>query len=113
MLEHYERTLPGAADRILRLAELQAGHRRHIESVAIESDVRRAARGQKLGFILALAIILGGLTLIASGRPAEGLASVIFATASLVAVFVVSKYADSRTRERKRLELGTVPARDE
>jgi len=113
MLEHYERTLTGAAERILRLAELQAGHRRHLESMAIESDVRRAARGQKLGFILALAITLGGLALIASGRPAEGLASVIFATASLVAVFVVSKYADSRARERKRLELGTVPARDE
>lgn len=109
LLEQYERVLPGAAERILSLAELQAGHRRRLEAVVIESDVSRATRGQSLAFVLALTTVLGGLTLVGSGRPVEGLASVIVATASLVTTFVVSKRADTRERERKQTELGSIP----
>ena len=109
MLEHYERVLPGAAERILGLAEMQAGHRRHLETAVVESDVRRAARGQLLAFGLAVITILGGLVLIGFGQPVGGLASVVLATASLVTTFVVSMRSDSRERARKRSELGSVP----
>ncbi len=109
MLEHYERVLPGAAERILRFAELQAGHRRRLETSVIESGVRRAGRGQVLAFGLAFGTILGGFVLIGAGQPGEGLASVTLATASLVTVFVVSRRRDERERERKRAELGSSP----
>ena len=107
ILEHYERILPGAAERILRLAELQAGHRRHLETTVVEADARRATSGQVLGFILALSTIVGGFVLIRVGRSLEGLASVVLAATSLVAVFVATKHAESRERERKRAKLET------
>ena len=109
MLEHYERVLPGAAERILRVAELQAGHRRHLETAVIESGVRRAGRGQVLAFVLAFGAILGGFVMMGAGQPGEGLAAMIFATASLVTVFLVSRRRDQRERERKRTELGSSP----
>ncbi len=107
MLEHYEHILPGVAERIVRLAELQAGHRRHLETTVVVSGVRRAGRGQWLGFVLALGSMLGGFLLIGAGRSLEGLASVILATASLVTVFVVSKRAEVQELERKRAKLGS------
>lgn len=108
-LEHYERVLPGAAERILRLAELQAGHRRDVETTVVDSNVRRATRGQALAFVLALATILGGLVLIGLGRSVEGLASLLLAVTSLVAVFVVSKRADRAELDRKRTGLQSLP----
>ena len=112
-LEDYERVLPGAAERILRLAELQAGHRRDVETTVIESDVRRATRGQVLAFVLALSTILGGLVLIGLGRSVEGLASLLLAVTSMVAVFVVSRRADREELERKRSRLQSMPDRPE
>jgi uncharacterized membrane protein len=113
MFEYYEKVLPGAAERILRLAEVQASHRRNLETSVIGSDIRRAGRGQILGFVLALGTVLGGFALIAGGRRAEGLASVILSTASLAAVFMMAVRTDQLERERKISELESLPPGEE
>jgi uncharacterized membrane protein len=40
MLQGYEEVLPGAADRILRMAEDQAMHRQHLERTVVQSKRR-------------------------------------------------------------------------
>lgn len=60
ILARYEEVLPGAADRIISMAEKQAAHRMHLEKIVVEGDSRRAWWGQWIGGILALVAIGGG-----------------------------------------------------
>lgn len=52
IMSGYENLLPGASDRILRMAEEQAEHRRNMERMMVESEVKNS----RLGIISALAI---------------------------------------------------------
>ena len=45
-LEHYERVLEGAADRVFCMAEQSAQHRRDMQRLALELKARSIARGQ-------------------------------------------------------------------
>jgi len=56
--EQYERTLPGGADRILRMAEEQSAHRREIEKSDSESARKLNDRGQWIGAGLLVFIVL-------------------------------------------------------
>ena len=67
MLQQYEATVPGAADRILRMAERESEHRRSLERevVAAEREDRARQRserrlGQVLGFVLCVVAIVAG-----------------------------------------------------
>lgn len=100
--QQYERVLPGAADRILSMAEKQSEHRQVLEKSAILSDVENSKRGQWFGFIIAIACIIGGFVLIALDKDITGL-SVIFASiASLVGVFIYGRKSDAKERKEKR-----------
>ena len=55
-LAGYERILPGAADRIMKMAEDDAEHQRKIECLAIENVARDIKRGQYLGFSIGAAL---------------------------------------------------------
>lgn len=91
ILEHYEKVLPGAAERIVRLAELEAGHRCQIEARLVQTDLRRAERGQILAFVLAATMVSGGFILVVAGRRAEGLALMVLTAAGLVTSFVIAR----------------------
>jgi len=61
-LEHYDSIIPGAAERILTMAEQNAAHRRNIESRALDAKRRENRRGQLLGFgIGVIALSVAGL----------------------------------------------------
>ena len=63
MFEHYEKTLPGSADRILKMAEKEQDNRAAWKAEALRSargDVRRL---QWLGAILAFVSIAGSVVL--------------------------------------------------
>src|SRR3989344_892375 len=55
--ERYERVLPGSANRIIKLAEHQSGHRRFIEKIVVLFDSLKALAG----LIGGLAIVGGGM----------------------------------------------------
>lgn len=57
VLKQYEEMQPGSADRILKMAEMQAEHRMELEKKAIGGQVDQSKRGQVFGFILALVCI--------------------------------------------------------
>lgn len=61
--------------------------------------------GLILGFILAMAAILGGVYLIANDHPVGGLTSIIGALASLVGVFIYARNTKTKELARKWREM--------
>lgn len=99
-LEHYEKVLPGSAERILKMAEEQSQHRRALEICVIEYGIKNSRRGLIFGFMIGLAgfSIVGycaslGYTILAGIIAALDLGS-------LVGVFVYG----SKQNKEERLE---------
>ena len=87
VLAHYDKIVPGAAQRLLQLAEGQAHHRQGIENKIVNIQTR----GQIFGFILGFITIIGGFIVILSGKSLEGMAMVIGSLASLVGVYIYAR----------------------
>ena len=112
--QSYENTLPGAAERLLKMAEEQHKHRISREQSALEiagkslETARKAGirdswqryLGMILGFILVLAGLAGGIFLASIGRDGAGLTFGLASLAGLAGVFVYG--ARSRSAERRR-----------
>ena len=102
MLREYEEILPGAADRIIGMAERQAEHRQDIEKVVIASKSRSETLGVVFAGLIGLSAIVGGVFLIAIGRGIEGLAAIITAIGSLVGTFVYGTRSEKKELAEKR-----------
>lgn len=105
-LAEYEDVLPGAAERIIRMAELplemaadQNSHRIQIESKIIQNDVFLSRVGLFMGYSLAAGTVGGGIWLINNGRDTAGLTAIVTAVAGLVGIFV---YSDVRKRQERK-----------
>jgi len=99
LLGKYEALLPGAADRIIRMAETQQTHRQDLERTVIKSNVSVQKWGLACGFVLALTAISGGIWLSLRGSSGVGLTAIISALAALVGVFIYGK-----SEQRKELQ---------
>lgn len=98
----YEDVLPGSADRILKMAELQSEHRQYLEKSVIDSNIQDSKRGQYFAFILALVLIIGGFYLIANDKDAYGISLIIGSAATLVGIFIYGRKSERKEREEKR-----------
>jgi uncharacterized membrane protein len=85
LLKQYDEVVPGAAERIVGLAERQVHHRQSMEG-----------RSQTFTFSLALITVLGGIVLIALGRAAQGLVPLVAAVAGLGGLFVYREVRSHR-----------------
>jgi uncharacterized membrane protein len=79
LLNGYETACPGAADRIIRMAEEQSLHRRKMEESLIDLakenmrlDYAEGRLGQIFGFALALGLVGFGAVVITKGYPWPG-----------------------------------------
>lgn len=100
-LAKYEQVLPGAADRIIRMAEQQAAHRQSLEKAAILSSVTMQKWGLGSAFVLAMTAIGGGICLSLKGMSGAGLTAIISALAALVGVFVYGKSEQKKELKEK------------
>lgn len=109
ILKEYDHLVPGAAERILTMAERQSEHRRSIEKVVINSGARNQNLGVVFGFIIALVVlVLAGYALY-EGRSQTGTAIVVVTILSLAGVFVTGKYLTAHERaERDNSDSGQV-----
>lgn len=106
MLEHYNNVVPGAAERILAMAEKNGDHRRALETYVIRAEHRRSMTGTLVGGVVALAIIICGTIVTLEGYPEVGLTMVALDIAGIAGSFVYG--TESRRRERiKRAEIMT------
>lgn len=105
VLQEFERTLPGAANRIFMLAEAQARHRQSLEIRLSGSRIRTASRGQWLAFMVVIVGMGCGTWLAATGRELYGLASVLAPLTAAAALFVYTRRRQERERAMKRSRL--------
>jgi uncharacterized membrane protein len=87
----YERVLPGAADRILKMAENQAMHRQGLERRALSGDIVKEMMGTVLAYITFGGSMFGAVYLLLHDKPIQSLAALITA---LRAAFGPKIYAD-------------------
>ena len=105
-MKGYEETLPGSADRILRLAEQEASHRQQVEreslsitASAVKDDAFRSRLGLFLGAFVAIVFVVIALVMVLAGHPWPG---AIIGTADIAAVVGVFVYgAQTRRVERE------------
>ena len=88
IVEGYERNCPGATDRILAMTENQLKCNQELAKMeqeninecrkeALRAEIENVKRGQILGFILILIMLLGGFILVILGKDAGGYASIV------------------------------------
>lgn len=108
--DRYESTLPGAAHRILAMAESQSSHRWQIERQQADTtreiqlrlvDVwsRNTKWGMICGTFISTVAIAGGIALAWSGKSAAGLGTIITALVGLVGSFVYGMHKQSKVSE--------------
>ena len=114
-LQQYDEILPGAADRIFRMAEERHRHQIEQEMAAIElekdallsvdkniaAEHSRSKLGLVFAFVIALAGIGTGAWLTAIGKAGFGVAFVLGPLVGLAAVFVFGTHA--RRVERREM----------
>ena len=87
----YNEATPNAADRIIKMAEKQLDHRKHLEEMAIRTQVRNSTIGILCGFTIGMTTVLCGTALMWHGDSLAGFGSVLVGLASLVGVFLYKK----------------------
>lgn len=101
-LAKYEAVCPGAASRIITMAEAQSEHRRSLEAIAVPKTFEAQARGQRNGLIVSLTGF--AVATVALLLDQEMAAAVIGGTTvvSLAGVFVYGRHSQAREREQNR-----------
>jgi len=87
-IEAYEHVLPGAADRILAMLEHQAEHRMTMERTVVQAAARSERLGQLLGLALVLVVFLTATRLITNDHEIPGTLLAVTDLGLLVAVFL-------------------------
>jgi uncharacterized membrane protein len=111
ILAEYDGIVPGAAERILTMAESQSQHRQNLERAVIESDIKNSRLGLHYGLLIGLTAVIGGTICIVSGYQIGG--SIIGGTGltGLVGVFVYGSRQRQREREARFKAEVTAPNR--
>jgi len=101
LLRGYEQICPGGAERIIRMAETEGAHRRHMEEKALDAQIesmrrsyREARLGQVFAFSIATIFLIGGSYVAIHGQPWAG---AIFGSVGLAGI--VSAFIWGRTKK--------------
>jgi len=92
----YEDVVPGAADRILKMAEGEQVHRHQVETRQLRYTVSLAALGQVFALTIGLSGIVSGAVLALRGQNLNGLAFLVTSLATLVGVYIHGQRKASR-----------------
>lgn len=110
LLRGYEQVCPGGADRIIRIAEAEGGHRRQMEQNEFAAQVesmRRGYREGRLGQIFAFSIatifLVGGSYVATHGQPWAGRVFGSVGIASIVSTFI---WGRTRKKEPEETSAG-------
>ena len=103
VLLQYNQIVPGAADRIIAMAEQQASHRQNLEQIVVKSGTRDSLLGLIFGLIIGLATEAGAVLCIFNGHQGGGATLGISGLAGLVGVFV---YGSRQRRQEREMKMG-------
>lgn len=102
VLARYEAITPGAAERIIAMAERQSVHRQELESAVIHGNLTAQRVGQRYGLIIGVLGISASVILGAMGREIMGSAFFGSTVVSLVALFITGRLRQERERAERR-----------
>lgn len=97
----YEQVLPGAAERIMSMAERQSIHRQKMEDKMLDANIKSEKRGQFFGFTVFITVILIGFVLLIFDKKIEGLASILGSIAGVIGLFIYSREDTKRELQKK------------
>ena len=100
----YEEILPGAADRILTMAESEQTHRHTTTTFAVRWQTISTILGQVFGFLLGLTGIGSGVWLAANGYSLVGIAAIISSLAALMYAFVWGRKPEASSTDEGESE---------
>lgn len=112
-IQAYENACSGAADRIIRMAEEQAKHRQECEKAelkndqinrdkVIECEIKWRLRGQVLGTVIFIVLVVMGTILISIGKNVGGYISLISAIGGVIgSIYFRKKDEEKREKEEK------------
>lgn len=89
--EKYERVLHGASDRILKMAEEEANHRRKLETCTLTHNIWIAHLSQIFAFILGITGLIGGVYCVSIGQAWAGVTIGGASLVALVSAFLIRK----------------------
>lgn len=92
----YEQACPGAADRIICMAENQATHRQGLEAKVIGSNVGNEKIGMYLAFILTFLMILVGTYLIMNNKSVIGFIAIFSPCLFQAGNYIYIKYYEHK-----------------
>jgi uncharacterized membrane protein len=101
-MERYNQIVPGAADRILKMAEDQAVHRMGLEKSVIASDIKKSEIGQWFAFIIAFGGLVISVWSIFKGMQLAGGLIGSIDIASLAGLFIYGRSQKAKEREFAR-----------
>ena len=84
----YEEVLPGSADRILKMAELEPQHRHCLQEQELRSVPRLVTQGQVFGFLIGMTGVLGGIVLVLYGNDLTGFGTFFTSLAALAGIYI-------------------------
>ncbi len=102
ILAGYDSVLPGAADRIITMAEKNQEHRHRLEAKVIPAGIKSERLGQILGFVLYLATIASGTYLVGQGRDTAGIVEMLASTTVFAGIYVKGQIEKKRELSGKR-----------
>jgi len=105
VLKKYEQILPGAADRIIKLAEHQLAHRQDIEKQIIKSNIESEKRGINFAFLLAIVLMLIGALLVYERKDTAGYFALFGPLIYQGISFFIKKSNDKKELEKKDQEI--------
>lgn len=99
LLEQYDQIVPGLASEIVKRAEVEGGHLRHLDEAAFKAAVGYRTRGQWMGFGAVVGILgVSALALVEGAYWVAGIALTI--ATGTAAVFVVGSLRNANRKDR-------------
>jgi uncharacterized membrane protein len=90
-LLEYEKMVPGIAKRFLEEPHVESEHRRALQKMMAQEQVKLANRGQKMAFLLAGSCTLGAFGAIFLGYSLEGLGALVASITTFAYIFCYVK----------------------
>jgi uncharacterized membrane protein len=98
----YEKICPGAADRIIKMAENQSAHRQKIEQSIVSIQNRNSLIGIIFAFIIGMTVISGGIYIVINGQTTgKVIAGTLFSGAGLAGLVGAFIYGTSFKNKQK------------
>ena len=109
MIEAYERTLAGSADRILKMAEREQDHRIECDQTVLAATRQDVRRSHWLSFSIGLASITGAVVVAVFGNQVV-VASILGSSSVVAGVSALVRYFRARDARDERGAPASTPA---